>query len=122
MGLPSFSISHRLPGVLRLTLSGNFYNGSFDRYASGGTSSTDANLVLAAYAGTSADLAASGASLRTPPIDRSVFTASRDYAYPGGNVVWQLGVAELTHTNPSSGGAYSYGIRAVNLTAELKFR
>lgn len=90
-------------GKVTVTLRGQY---RANTYADAGFPSSGntaaSNLSVRGYLGPS------GSPTYTPIMEKYTGTVSFQIDYPGGNVVWNCGIEEVAHKDPSS-GIWSYG-------------
>lgn len=108
MALPSGSFSSLYAGSLRITTSASIGGSAFsNNYLAWGTSASD--IVLRAWVN-------NGALIYLPIISRVGPTAEIVLAYPGGGVVWTMGMEELGYTISGAGSVWANNLY---LIAEL---
>lgn len=111
MALPSGVFSSLYAGTLRIAASATFGGSAFsNNYQAWGTSQS--NIVIRPYVN-------NGSLIYLPNISRQGPTAEIMLDYPGGGVVWSLGMEVLGY---SIAGAGSVWAEKIYLIAELKKR
>lgn len=109
----SGTFSSQFPGKLRVTLNGTFFQGSYRDAGFPGTSGGTANYAVRAYVGVA------GSYNYLEPIDRYAPTSVKEFDYPGGNVVWNVGTETVAYVDPT-GGIWSYGIVKLGIQLSLQ--
>lgn len=111
MALPSGSFSSLYPGTLRIAASATFGGSAFsNNYDQWGTS--ESNMVIRPHVDT-------GSVIYLPNISRQGPSSEIVLDYPGGGVVWSLGMEVMGY---SIAGAGSVWANNIYLIAELKKR
>lgn len=113
MTLPSGTFSSPYAGTLRVTVSAswNEVHGSANNgWPASPSGTSDSNIQMHAYAGPSGSLTYGA------PFDKFNPSVTHDVAYPGGSVVWNVGVSEIAHYE---GAALHYGFDPIKLTVQL---
>ena len=100
----SGTFSHPLPGKLRVTLSGTFFQGTA---RDAGFPSGPSNYLLRGVVNGN----------NTEPIDRYAPFVSLDLDYPGGNVSWAVSTA--TVATATNGSIATYGFTNLRMALQL---
>lgn len=108
MALPVGNFSSAYPGTLTIKVNAVWYNNWGDLLSRSGSG----NLVMRAYVGPVAS------RVYSAYIDKYNGSVVFDVEYPGGGVVWPIGVEEVNHSNPT-GGVWFYGFNPITLSAKL---
>lgn len=109
----SGTFSSASAGKLRVTLNGTFFQGTYRDAGFPSSSGGVANYAVRAYVGVS------GSYNYLEPIDRYAPTSVKEFDYPGGNVVWNIGTETVGYVDPT-GGIWSYGMSKLSIQLVLQ--